>query len=207
MIYAVILVFAYLIGSIPTAVWVGKHYFNIDVRELGSKNAGATNTFRILGKKAGWAVLGIDVAKGILAASLPRFLLFETTLSDENFLLLQLSAAFTAVLGHVFPIFAGFRGGKGVATSLGIVIGIHPVAAAICLGIFLVVFVSSRMVSLGAIVAASSFPLVNFFLLKNDSRVMLVFSIVLAVLIVAAHKKNISRLMKGEESKMNLFKK
>ncbi|MEN9301805.1 MAG: acyl-phosphate glycerol 3-phosphate acyltransferase [Bacteroidota bacterium] len=207
MIYAVILVFAYLIGSIPTAVWVGKHYFNIDVREHGSKNAGATNTFRILGKKAGWAVLGIDVAKGILAASLPRFLLFETTLSDENFLLLQLSAAFTAVLGHVFPIFAGFRGGKGVATSLGIVIGIHPVAAAICLGIFLVVFVSSRMVSLGAIVAASSFPLVNFFLLKNDSRVMLVFSIVLAVLIVAAHKKNISRLMKGEESKMNLFKK
>lgn len=207
MIYAVILVFAYLIGSIPTAVWVGKHYFNIDVREHGSKNAGATNTFRILGKKAGWAVLGIDVAKGILAASLPRFLLFETTLSDENFLLLQLSAAFTAVLGHVFPIFAGFRGGKGVATSLGIVIGIHPVAAVICLGIFLVVFVSSRMVSLGAIVAASSFPLVNFFLLKNDSRVMLVFSIVLAVLIVAAHKKNISRLMKGEESKMNLFKK
>ncbi len=120
---------------------------------------------------------------------------------------MQLSASFSAVFGHVFPIFAGFRGGKGVATSLGIVIGLNPFAAAICLGVFLIVFLISKYVSLGAITAAFVFPFVSYFIIKNDIRIMIIFSIVLSFLVIIAHRKNISRLLKGEENKMNLLRK
>lgn len=200
-------VLAYLLGSIPTAVWVGKAWYNIDVREHGSKNAGATNTFRVLGKKPGIVVLLIDVAKGALAVSIPLIL---TNFIDESMLeqqdLLQIVAAVFAVLGHVFPVFAGFRGGKGVATSLGIIIGIQPLSAAICFSTFLLVFVISRFVSLGAIVASACFPIVVF-MLHPEALQMQIFSLILAALVILAHRKNIKRLIKGEESKMNLFKK
>lgn len=207
MLVAINVLLAYLIGSIPTAVWVGKYVHGIDIREHGSKNAGATNTFRVFGKKLGWFVLLIDVAKGIIAATLPLWMEAYFVGYKNEMLILQLSAAFAAVFGHVFPVFAGFRGGKGVATSLGIVIGINPIAASICLVIFLIVFVSSRYVSLGAMTAAAAFPIVNFVVLKNHNHLMLGFTLILAFLVIAAHKKNISRLLKGEENKMNLFKK
>jgi glycerol-3-phosphate acyltransferase PlsY len=197
---------AYLLGSIPTAVWVGKKYYNLDVREHGSKNAGATNTFRVLGKKPGTIVLLIDVAKGCFAVLLPYFV-FHATWDQGILIQLQLLTAITAVLGHVFPVFAGFRGGKGVATSLGIIIGIHPLAALICFGLFLVVFVVSKYVSLGAITAALSFPLLIIFIFKVDSIYLRAFAIVLGAVVILAHKKNIARLLQGEESKMNLFRK
>jgi glycerol-3-phosphate acyltransferase PlsY len=120
--------------------------------------------------------------------------------------LLQIVAAVFAVLGHVFPVFAGFRGGKGVATSLGIIIGIQPLSAAICFSTFLLVFVISRFVSLGAIVASACFPIVVF-MLHPEALQMQIFSLILAALVILAHRKNIKRLIKGEESKMNLFKK
>ncbi|NCA22140.1 MAG: hypothetical protein EBS86_13495 [Crocinitomicaceae bacterium] len=125
----------------------------------------------------------------------------------DELLIMQLTASFSAVCGHVFPIFAGFRGGKGVATSLGIVIGINPLAAIICLLLFLVVFVLSKYVSLGAITAATAFPFVSYFVLKQDARIMIIFTIVLSFLVILAHRRNISRLLKGEENKMNLLKK
>jgi len=199
---------AYFLGSISTAVWVGRYFKGIDIREHGSKNAGATNTFRVLGKRFGWLVLLTDVAKGTTAACLPYFLA-QTAFSGykDEFLILQLVGGFTAVVGHVFPIFAHFRGGKGVATSLGIVIGINPPAAGICLSIFLLVFLTTRYVSLGAMISALCFPVVSYFFIHDDTRIMIIFTIVLGTLVIWAHRKNIERLWNGTENRMNLFAK
>jgi glycerol-3-phosphate acyltransferase PlsY len=207
MLLLTIILLGYLIGSIPTAVWVGKAFHGIDIREHGSKNAGATNTFRVLGKRSGWFVLIVDVSKGILAACLPHFFSYLLEGYKDEFLILQLCGSFSAVFGHVFPIFAQFRGGKGVATSLGIVIGINPYAALVCLAIFLIVFLSSRYVSLGAIISALCFPFVSYFMIQEDARIMIVFTVVLGAMVIMAHRKNIDRLWKGEENKMNLFAK
>lgn len=208
MFYILFSLIAYLFGSIPTAVWVGKAWYGIDVREHGSKNAGATNTFRVLGKKPGKVVLLIDVTKGALATLIPVFISHVYLhLETEALIKMQILAAIFAVTGHVFPIFAQFRGGKGVATSLGVIIGLQPIAALICLGIFLIVFIGSKFVSLGAICASVAFPLVVRFVLKEDSLWLVSFSVLLSGLVIFAHRKNIGRLLKGEESKMNLFKK
>lgn len=196
---------AYFLGSIPTAVWIGKAKYGVDVRELGSKNAGATNTFRVLGKKAGKVVLMIDVLKGMLAVMLPFFILpyhFEAPELTH----VQLVATFLAVLGHVFPIFAGFRGGKGVATSLGVIIGLQPIAALICLGVFLIVFMVSNYVSLGSISASVCFALLLWFGFEIKTIALPIFGTLLAAIVIFAHRKNIIRLLHGEENKMNLFK-
>ncbi|MBM3159934.1 MAG: glycerol-3-phosphate 1-O-acyltransferase PlsY [Bacteroidetes bacterium] len=207
MVLTLIIFLAYFIGSIPTAVWLGRYFHGIDVRDHGSHNAGATNTFRILGKRLGWAVLFIDVSKGAFCAILPLFFIeYYTGFKDEE-LILQLFGGFSAVLGHVFPIYAGFRGGKGVATSLGIVLGINLVGAFVCILIFLIVFMTFRFVSLGAITAAVALPFVSFFWLKEDQQIMIIFTIMLAFVVIVAHRKNIGRLLKGEENKMNLLKK
>lgn len=199
---------AYFLGSIPTSIWIGQYAKGIDIRHHGSKNAGATNTFRVLGKKYGWWVLIIDILKGTLAASLPHFFSEELFWGyKDELLILQLVGGFTAVIGHVFPIFADFRGGKGVATSLGIVLGINPPAAFVCLSIFLLVFLTSRYVSLGAIIAALCFPLVSYFFIHDDTRIMIIFTVVLGILVIWAHRKNIDRLLKGTENRMNLFSK
>ncbi len=196
---------AYFLGSIPTAVWIGKAKYGIDVREHGSKNAGATNTFRVLGKKAGKAVLGIDVLKGMIAVLIPFFILnYEFEAAELTHV--QLVATFLAVLGHVFPIFAGFRGGKGVATSLGVIIGLQPIAALICLLVFLLVFIVSNYVSLGSICASIAFALLLWFAFPVKTIALPIFGTVLAGIVIFAHRKNIHRLLHGEESKMNLFK-
>lgn len=195
----------YLLGSIPTAVWLGKLKYNVDVREHGSNNAGATNTFRVLGKKAGTVVLLIDICKGVLAVLLPW--IFGVAIWESDMLIhLQLTGGIAAVLGHVFPLFANFKGGKGVATSLGIILGIHPLTAAVCLVFFLVVFVTFSYVSLGAIIAAISFPIILILVWEVSNVALIIFSIVLSLAVVFTHHKNIKRLLKGEESKMNLFK-
>lgn len=197
---------AYLLGSIPTAVWVGRTWYNLDVREHGSKNAGATNTFRVLGKKPGIIVLSIDVIKGFLAVFLP-YVFLNTKIEEDILIQIQIISAIIVVLGHVFPIFANFKGGKGVATSLGVIFGIHPTAAAICLVFFLVTFIIANYVSLGAIVAALMFPLIIKFVFCVTSVWLLSFSIILSVAVISAHRKNIVRLLNGNESKMYLFKK
>lgn len=199
-------IIAYLLGSIPTAVWVGKSYYGIDVREHGSKNAGATNTFRVLGKRPGTIVLLIDVLKGALAVLMPYFIL-GSTVEEGRLIQIQLLTAILAIVGHVFPLFAGFKGGKGVATSLGIIIGIHPPAAGICLGVFLLVFIVSKYVSLGAIITAVAFPLLIIYVFHVESIWLRGFSILLGSVVVITHKKNILRLVQGQENKMNLFKK
>lgn len=199
-------VIAYLLGSIPTAVWIGRKRYNIDVREQGSKNAGATNTFRVLGKKAGTVVLIIDILKGTVAVLVP-FILTSYAWADDHLIHLKILCGILAVIGHIFPIYANFNGGKGVATSLGVILGIHPYAALICIILFLILFMASNYVSLGAIVASISFPLSIHFIFKNENLVLTIFSIVLASVVVILHHNNIKRLLNGTENKMSLFKK
>jgi glycerol-3-phosphate acyltransferase PlsY len=196
---------AYIFGSIPTAVWIGKSWYNLDVREHGSKNAGATNTFRVLGKKPGIIVLSIDVIKGFLAVYLP-FVFSPTKIDLDILIQLQIISAILVVLGHVFPVFANFKGGKGVATSLGVIFGIHPLAAAICLGIFLIVFIIGNYVSLGAIIASFSFPLLIKFVFAETSIWLNSFSMILSLAVIVAHRKNMVRLLNGTESKMYLLR-
>jgi glycerol-3-phosphate acyltransferase PlsY len=196
---------AYIFGSIPTAVWIGKSWYNLDVREHGSKNAGATNTFRVLGKKPGIIVLSIDVIKGFLAVYLP-FIFLYTKIDLDILIQIQIISAILVVLGHVFPVFANFKGGKGVATSLGVIFGIHPLAAAICLGIFLIVFIIGNYVSLGAIIASFSFPLLIKFVFDETSIWLNSFSMILSLAVIVAHRKNMLRLLNGTESKMYLLR-
>lgn len=190
-------------GSIPTAVWLGKRFYGIDVREFGSGNAGATNTFRVLGKKAGIPVLAIDILKGTFAVLLA--FLSPYHFDTNPFVNFQLALGIAALIGHVFPVFAGFRGGKGVATILGIVICLTPVTSALVLIVFLSILISTRYVSLSSILAGISYPILLNFVLKNENQTLLTFSVFVAILLVITHKKNISRLLKRQESRVNLF--
>lgn len=198
-----LLVTAYLLGSIPTAVWWGKRYYGIDVREFGSGNAGATNTFRVLGKKAGIPVLAIDIVKGTAAVLLA--FLSPYVFESNQFVNLQLGLGIAALVGHVFPIFAGFRGGKGVATILGIVICLTPLTSLMVLGVFLIVLLATRYVSLSSMTAGLSFPFFLNVVLKNQNQTLLIFSLFVAALLILTHKKNIARLLKRQETKVNLF--
>ena len=205
MIFLILVLISYLLGSFPTAVWVGKIFHGIDIREHGSKNAGATNTFRVLGNIWGWIVLIIDISKGYVAATIPLFLTnFYLGFKDEV-LIYQLIASFCVIIGHVFPVFANFRGGKGVATTLGIILAINLDTALISLGIFLIIFMMTSYVSLGAIIASVVFPFISFFAMKEDARIMIIFSILVSLIVLFSHRKNINRLMRGEENKMNFF--
>lgn len=197
------LLLAYCMGSIPTAVWVGKLFYDTDVREYGSGNAGATNTFRVLGKRAGIPVLLIDCLKGFGAVKL-SMLFAEEPISTAALVNYQLALGISAVLGHIFPVFAGFRGGKGIATLLGLMLAIHHQGALISLAVFLVVFAATRFVSLGSMVAALSFPFVIVLLFQTTVPSLIVFSMFIAILVLITHQKNIERLMRREESKANI---
>jgi glycerol-3-phosphate acyltransferase PlsY len=188
------------VGSIPTAVWVGKAFFRIDVREHGSGNAGATNTIRVLGWKAGLPVFLFDVFKGWLAVSLAGFFL-SGQLTGEQMIYLKIALAAAVVLGHVFPMFAGFRGGKGVATLLGVGMALYPLTVWIILGIFITILLATGFVSLGSITGAVLFPFIDIFLFHQDSIWLIGLSILVAIFIPVTHRKNIKRLLRGEEAK------
>lgn len=202
--YSPFILLAYLFGSIPTSVWIGKRFHGIDVREHGSKNAGATNTFRVLGKKPGIIVLTIDILKGFLAVGVVVWF-FPSKFSFEYPYFL-IAAAIAAVTGHLFPILAQFKGGKGVATSLGVILGLYPAAAGICVLTFLLVFLWSKYVSLGAIIASLIFPIIVNFVFESSLELK-IFSWILSTLVIYKHRLNIKRLIQGNENKMNVFKK
>lgn len=201
-----LIVIAYLIGSIPSAVWIGKIFYRKDIRDFGSGNSGAANTFRILGVKAGIPVLIIDMLKGFAAVKLIQFSTINP-LQNEEFILMQLILGVAAVMGHIFPVFAGFKGGKGVATLAGFVLAIHPLAALLSLAVFIVVLLLTRFVSLGSLSAGFAFPAFIIFAFNTEELSLIIFSLLVAVLLVLTHRKNISRLFRGNESKANLFKK
>jgi glycerol-3-phosphate acyltransferase PlsY len=206
MIEIVLILLAYLIGSIPTAVWVSKSIFGIDIRDYGSGNAGATNTFRILGSKWGSLVMLVDVTKGIISTSLYILIPFYLTneLARTNFMILL---GLAAVLGHIFPIWANFRGGKGVATLLGMTLAIQPVVALICLVVFLISLISTRFVSLSSILAAVTFMVLILYVFNERETLYRYFAMIVAIMVVVTHHKNISRLYKGTETKLPIFKK
>ena len=199
-------IIGYLFGSIPTAVWIGRFYFKLDVREHGSKNAGATNTFRVLGKKPGIIVLFIDILKGVIASMFPIIFTEFYELSYTFLITLRLISSIFSMIGHVLPVFAKFKGGKGVATSLGVLIGLQPFAALICFSVFLCVFIASKYVSLGAISSAITYPINVYFVDPTVLPHELIFTVILSSAVVFTHRKNIFRLLNGKENKMNLFK-
>ena len=194
-----LLLIAYMLGSIPTAVWLGRALFNLDVRDYGSGNSGATNSFRVLGTWPGLAVLLMDALKGFAAVKL-AFLLPRFAGEIDMMVLLGLCA----VIGHIFPLWAGFRGGKGIATLLGMIIAIHTGAALMAIATFTLFFFSFRIVSLSSMLAALSFPLWLIFRYKEDSTLLVIFSFALAFLVILTHQKNIERLLNGEERRIRV---
>ena len=200
LLFTIFLILAYVIGSIPTAVWVGKAFYNKDVRDFGSGNAGTTNTFRVLGKKAAIPVLIIDVLKGWISVYILSHSLGIDTFSND-FIYNQLGLGAAVVVGHIYPVFANFRGGKGVATTLGVVIAIDPISASSCLGIFIIVLIISRTVSISSMIAALSFPVFVIFVYKTPYQSLMIFSVIMSLLIILTHTKNIKRLINGEEPK------
>ncbi|MBL7747139.1 MAG: glycerol-3-phosphate 1-O-acyltransferase PlsY [Chitinophagaceae bacterium] len=200
-----LIVLAYLIGSIPTSVWVSKHFFDIDIRDYGSGNAGATNTYRVLGPKWGTMVMLTDMLKGIAAVKL-ALLLPEYADSEVNLQNLQTGLGLAAVIGHIFPIWADFRGGKGVATLFGLVLGISPWTALSCVGIFMLVLYLTRFVSLSSILASIAFPIFILVIFNVDNPAYRIFAIAVALMVLLTHQKNIGRLLKGSESKVPILK-
>lgn len=196
---------AYLIGSISTAVWLGKAYYGIDIRQHGSGNSGATNTFRVLGKKPGTVVMLIDIFKGWTATSLAGFLVIFNAISPDNLIYFQLAMGALAVVGHIFPVYEHFKGGKGVATLLGMMLAIQTEVALMCMVIFVIVLFTSRYVSLGSMIAALAFPILLLLpRFHPENPVLIIFGFILFAVVVLTHRKNINRLLAGEESKANI---
>ena len=196
---------AYLLGSIPSAVWIGKYFYKIDVREYGSGNAGATNVFRVLGKKAGIPVLIMDILKGFVAVS---FAYFSNYKSESNqFIDMQLVLGIASLVGHIFPVFASFRGGKGIATLLGIILAVHPYGALVAIAVFIIVLLISSYVSLASMIAAIVFPIVVIIVFNTQVPSLIIFSILIAIMVLITHQKNIERLIRREESKAKILKK
>lgn len=200
-----LIVLAYLVGSIPTSVWVSQHFFNIDIRDYGSGNAGATNTYRVLGPKWGTLVMVTDMIKGILAVKL-ALLLPEYADSEVNLQNLQTGLGLAAVVGHIFPIWADFRGGKGVATLFGLVLGISPWTALGCVAIFIAVLYLTRFVSLSSILASIAFPVFILVIFNVENPAYRIFAISVALMVLLTHQKNIGRLLSGSESKVPILK-
>jgi glycerol-3-phosphate acyltransferase PlsY len=200
-----LILLAYLIGSIPTAVWVSRYFFAIDIREYGSGNAGASNTFRVLGSRWGSFVMAIDVLKGLLATGL--YVLVPYYLHDEwdrtNFMV---GLGLAAVVGHIFPIWAEFRGGKGVATLFGMILAIQPIVAVCCVSVFLLVLYLTRFISLSSILASIAFAVFILYIFDAKETLYRGFAIAVALLVILTHQKNISRLLKGSESKVPILK-
>jgi acyl phosphate:glycerol-3-phosphate acyltransferase len=196
---------AYLLGSISSSVWIGRIFYGIDVREQGSGNAGATNTIRVLGIKAGIIVLLMDTFKAWAAVQLAPF--FVSGFSVEFLVNYKIILGALAVLGHVFPVFTGFRGGKGVASLVGVIIALLPYAFLTILAWFLLVFLTTRYVSLASVSSAIIFPFLVIFVFHEASLSLVILSVVIAVFVPFTHKKNIKRLWKGEELKMSFSRK
>lgn len=196
---------AYVLGSIPTAVWIGKWFYNTDVREQGSGNAGFSNALRVFGPKVGIPVLIIDIAKGFAAVKLASL-----TFLEEGSLALQLVPVIYGILafiGHLVPILARFKGGKGVATGLGMILALFPMGAALGIGVFLIVIFSFRMMSLGSMLGSISLPITVFLTYKTEEPVLLIFSLFISLMILYTHRSNIKRIIQGTENRIWFRKK
>lgn len=213
-----IIIVSYLIGSIPTALLVGRAVSNIDIREHGSGNAGGTNVFRVLGWKYGVLVILLDAFKGVLAVVVVSRLYygnipFENLTPFDDFTLIQIIAGISAVIGHIWTVFAGFKGGKGIATALGMLATLTTIDLLIAVAVFILVVAYSKYVSLGSLAAAVTIPLA-LIIRENVFQVdipgygtLLPFLIGLCLLVIFTHRKNIGRLINGSETKISFKKK
>lgn len=210
---AIIIILSYLVGSIPTSIIYSKYVRGIDIRQYGSGNAGGTNVFRVLGWKPGVGVILFDGLKGYFAVAVIARLYYDPILPGssvliEEFTLVQIIAGASAILGHIWTLFAGFKGGKGIATAAGMMVGIAPIEFAVSLAVFTIVLLSSRFVSLGSICAAIAFPLTlvfrwNIFHAEiRDYSTLVYFSIAIAGLLIFTHRSNIKRLLQGTENRL-----
>lgn len=209
-----LLMVAYLLGSIPSAVWIGRHYYGIDVREHGSKNAGATNMLRVLGMRAALPVFVIDFLKGFVAVTLMALMRFDASISPMWIINLKIMAVAPVVLGHIFPIFASFRGGKGVSTLIGAITGIQPHLALMCLAVWVLIFIFTHYVSFASMAAGCAFPIfvsifstINYVRHGDTSITFIIFSVAVAALLIWTHRANLARLKAGTESKTYIWKK
>lgn len=201
----ILVILAYSLGSVPTALWVGRSQFNIDIRDYGSGNSGATNTFRVMGPRWGTFVMLVDLLKGLLAVKLAYLLPYYVAndFARTNF---QIGLGLSAVLGHIFPIWAEFRGGKGVATLFGLVLGISPWTALGCIGVFLLVLYLTRFVSLSSILASLAFPVFILVVFNVENHTYRIFAVTVALMVILTHQKNIGRLIRGVESKAPILR-
>lgn len=200
-----LIILAYLIGSIPSALIISKKFFGVDIRDYGSGNMGATNTFRVLGSKYGTIVMILDILKGATAVALYNFLpyYFSNELMRTNFMI---GLGLAAVIGHIFPIFANFKGGKGVATLFGMLLAVQPVVAVSCVGVFLLVLFLTRYVSLSSILAALFLPISVLWIWNEHEPLYRIFALLVAVLVIFTHQKNIVRILRGVESRVPILK-
>ncbi len=202
---ALLIILAYFIGSIPSALIISRHYFDIDIRDYGSGNMGATNTFRVLGTRYGSMVMVMDIIKGMCAVGLynvlPHYLNDEFARTN-----LMIGLGLAAVLGHIFPIFAQFKGGKGVATLFGMLLAVQPVIALSCVGVFLLVLFLTRWVSLSSILAAVMLPICVLWIWNDDVVFYRVFAVLVAIMVVVTHQKNIGRIIRGVEGRVPILK-
>ncbi|MBQ5875595.1 MAG: glycerol-3-phosphate 1-O-acyltransferase PlsY [Alistipes sp.] len=207
------LLIAYVLGSIPSAVWIGKKYYGVDIREHGSKNAGTTNMLRVLGRRAALPVFVLDFFKGFVAVTLIGLMRYDADINSAWLINLKILGVFAAVIGHIFPIFANFKGGKGVATLVGAVTGIYPQIIFLCFAVWFLVFLISHYVSLASMTAGCCFPLLvviyssSEWSRNNDvSFTFIIFAFAVAILLLWSHRKNIERLKAGTESKIYIWK-
>lgn len=202
-----LIICAYMIGSIPTALIISRKFFGIDIREFGSGNMGATNTFRVLGSKYGTIVMVCDILKGMAAVALYNFLPYYlhqgSGLERTN---LMIGLGLSAVLGHVFPLWADFKGGKGVATLFGMILAIQPVIAGSCVAVFLLVLYFTRFVSLSSILAGLMLPISVLWIWNEHEILYRIFALFVALLIIITHQKNIGKLLRGVESRIPILK-
>lgn len=214
----IILAISYVLGSVPSSLWVGKLTKNIDIRKHGSGNAGTTNTFRVLGWKAGVSVFILDFLKGFVASYWVSQLAFEMQIGNgpiappgwEADAFLKITCGLMAVAGHMYPLFAGFKGGKGAATACGMLFGIEPVSISIAFAFFLIIVLTTRYVSLASILASFTYP-ISLLILRYwfeyfvDGSII-IFASIIAAGIIYKHKTNIRRLLAGNENKVNIYK-
>jgi glycerol-3-phosphate acyltransferase PlsY len=214
----IVVLLSYIVGSIPTSVMLSKWGHGFDIRSKGSGNAGGTNVFRVLGWKSGMFVIIVDALKGVIATTVVARLFWDPTLPFYNhtpfddFTIIQMICGGAAVIGHVWTVFAGFKGGKGIATGSGMLIGIAPTEFAISIAVFLIFLYAFKYVSLGSIMAAASFPLsliIRYNILSDEIhgyKTLVFFSTGIALFLIYSHRANIKRLIEGTERKITSSK-
>ncbi len=211
---AIVILLSYVVGSIPTSIMLSKWWHGFDIRTKGSGNAGGTNVFRVLGWESGLFVVIVDMLKGVGATVLVARLFWDPTLPFYNrtpfddFTVIQIICGAAAIIGHIWTVFAGFRGGKGIATGAGVLIGIAPTEFTVSVSIFVMVFHAWRYVSLASVSAAVAFP-TSLFVRHNvlaenitSYRTLIVFALLVAILLIFSHRHNIKRLIEGTESRI-----